>query len=52
MYKVIAAVKQDIAESEAKAKQMKEEFLNNVKYIHENVLHDDIMKLVKEYVEN
>ena len=51
MAEIITAVKQDIAASEAKAKQMQEEFLNNLKYTYENASYDDLMKLINEYKE-
>ena len=46
---VISAVKRDIAASEAKAKQMQEEFLNTLKYTYDNIPNDDLMNLVEEY---
>lgn len=49
MDEVITAVKRDIAASEAKAKQMQEEFLNTLKYTYENIPDDDLMNLVEEY---
>lgn len=49
MSEVIAAVKQDVAASEAKAKQMQEEFLKTLKYTYENIPDDNLMELVEEY---
>ena len=49
MSEVIAAVKQDIAASEAKAKQMQDEFLNTLKYTYENIPDDYLMELVEKY---
>ena len=49
MAEIIASVKQDIAESEAKAKRMQEEFLNTLKYTYENIPEDNLMNLVDEY---
>ena len=46
---VISAVKRDIAASEAKAKQMQEEFLNNLKYTYGDASYDDLMKLINGY---
>lgn len=49
MDEVITAVKRDIAASEAKAKQMQEEFLNTLKYTYDNIPDDDLMNLAEEY---
>lgn len=49
MAEIISAVKQDIAASEAKAKQMQEEFLKTLKYTYENIPEDNLMNLVDEY---
>ena len=49
MSEIVAAVKQDIAASEAKAKQMQEEFLNNLKYTYGDASYDDLMKLINGY---
>lgn len=49
MSEIVAAVKQDIAASEAKAKQMQEEFLNNLKYTYGDASYDDFMKLINGY---
>lgn len=48
MAEIIVSVKQDIAESEAKAKQMQEEFLNTLKYTYKNIPEDDLMTLVNK----
>ena len=51
MAEIITAVKQDIAASEAKAKQMQEEFLNNLKHTYVNIPEDNLMELINEYKE-
>lgn len=48
MAEIIASVKQDIAESEAEAKRMQEEFLNTLKYTYENIPNDNLMELVNK----
>lgn len=49
MAEIIASVKQDIAESEAKAKQMQEEFLNTLKYTYKNIPEDYLMTLINKF---